>query len=79
MISFTTTSEQKLELYQIATQMSAAGLPADFIAAAVKRAEEYEGTFDLMILWRDENDSQERNETIADLEEAIEDGLKWLR
>ncbi|MGV3527192.1 MAG: helix-turn-helix domain-containing protein [Candidatus Sericytochromatia bacterium] len=74
MISFTTTSEQKLALYEIATQMHAVGLSADFIAAAVKRAEEYEGTFELMALWRDEADPDERAETLADIQEAIEDG-----
>lgn len=76
MMSFTTTSEQKLELYEIATKMRVAGLPADFIAAAVKRAEEYEGTFDLMAIWRDESDPAEREEAVADIQEAIEDGLE---
>lgn len=76
MISFTTTSEQKLELYEIATQMRAAGLSADFIAAAVKRAEAYEGTFDLMALWRDESDPTERDEALADIQEMINDGLE---
>jgi DNA-binding phage protein len=76
MISFTTTSEQKLERYEIATQMRAAGLSPDFIAAAVKRAEEYEGTFELMALWRDETDPNERSETLADIQEAIDDGLE---
>ena len=74
MTSFTTTSEQKLELYEIATHMRAAGLAADFIAAAVKRAEEYEGTFELMALWRDETDPVERDEALADIQEAIDDG-----
>lgn len=76
MISFTTTSDQKVQLYEIATQMSAAGLAADFIAAAVKRAEEYEGTFELMALWRDETDPSEREETLADIQEAIDDGME---
>lgn len=76
MMSFTTTSEQLLELYEIATQMRAAGLPADFITAAVKRAEEYEGTFELMALWRDETDPREREEALIDIQEAVDDGLE---
>ena len=72
-MSTITSSEQKLELYEIATRMRVAGLAADFITAAVKRAEEYEGTFDLMLLWRDETDPNERNEALADIQEALDE------
>lgn len=67
-------AESMLEIYSIATQMHAEGLNAEFINAAVNRAREYEGTFDLMLMWRDEQDPQERAATLADIQEAIDEG-----
>ena len=40
----------QLELFEIATEMNKNGLPADFIAAAVETATEFEGVYDLMKL-----------------------------
>jgi hypothetical protein len=77
MIPFTTTDDQRMELYQIAAEMAAAGLPSSFVVAAVKRAEAYEGTFDLMVLWReaahDPDGEEEREQIIADLQEMIDE------
>ena len=50
MTIFTTTDDQKAEVYQIATEMKKAFLPARFIAEAVTLASEYEGAYDLMKL-----------------------------
>jgi DNA-binding phage protein len=68
------TAENMLEIYGIATQMRAEGLNAEFINAAVNRAGEYEGTFDLMLMWRDEHDPEERAATLADIQDAIDEG-----
>jgi hypothetical protein len=77
MTPFTTTDKQKLELYGIASQMLAAGLPASFIVAAVRRAEEYEGSFDLLMLWRDvgrePDGEEEREQIVADIQELIDE------
>lgn len=77
MTPFTTTDEEKVELYGIGTEMRAAGLPATFIAAAVRRAEAYEGSFELMVLWReaaaDPDGEEEREQIIADLQELIDE------
>ena len=77
MTQFTTTAEQRVELFEIAMEMKAGGLPARFIAAAVERAQEYEGTYDLMLLWRDVRDDpdadEEREQIVADLQELIDE------
>lgn len=44
-----------------------------FVAAAVETAFEFEGVYDLMKMWRDERDTGERNEIIADIQELIND------
>ena len=75
---FTTTDDQKVELWAIASAMRAAGLSASFITAAIRRAEEYEGTFDLLALWRDSSDDTEgqaeREQIIADIQELLDEG-----
>jgi hypothetical protein len=62
-----------LELYAIAVAMGQAGLPEEFIAAAVETAFEFEGAYDLMVMWRDEDDPAERDEIVADLQDLVDD------
>lgn len=66
-------SSNDVELFEIAHQMKIALLPDNFISAAVKTALVYEGVADLLKLWRDEVDADERNEIIADIQDLIED------
>lgn len=73
MIPFTTTAEQKVEVYGVATTMKHAGLPDRFIQAAVEVASEYEGAYDLMVLWRDTDDEEARADIVHDLQEAIDE------
>ncbi|MBR8840718.1 MAG: hypothetical protein DSM106950_43800 [Stigonema ocellatum SAG 48.90 = DSM 106950] len=54
MIPFTTSPEQKIRVYKIATRMADAGLSVAFINDAVEMAEEYEGLHDLMVFWDEE-------------------------
>jgi len=68
---YKTTENQKIHLYQIATEMVKSGLSPSFIAKAVKVAEEYEGVYDLMAIWMDENFENEREEVLADIQELI--------
>lgn len=66
-------AEHQVELFEIGTKMNRAGLPADFVASAVRCAMDFEGVYDLMILWRDEKDKKERQEIIADIQDMIDD------
>ena len=68
---FKTTDSQKVKIYQIANEMRVAGLSDCFIAQAVKLAEIYEGAFDLMELWLDEDDLSEKEQILTDLQEEI--------
>lgn len=63
----------KVEIVEIGHQMNQAGLPKEFIAAAVSTAFEFEGVYDLLRMWADEGDEKEKNETIADIQEMIDD------
>jgi len=72
MIPFTTSPEQKIRVYKIATKMAEAGLSVGFINDAVEMAEEYEGLHDLMVLWDEETDIYTQDETIADIQEEID-------
>lgn len=63
----------KVEIVEIGHKMNQAGLPKEFIAAAVSTAFEFEGIYDLLKMWVDESDENERSETIADIQEMIDD------
>ncbi len=69
---FTTTSEQRVRVYEIAALMKAHGLPASFIADAVRMAEAYEGLYDLMALWDEEEDEVSRCDIVADIQEELD-------
>ncbi len=66
----------KVEIVEIGHQMNTAGLPKEFIAAAVSTAFEFEGVYDLLKMWSDESDTEERNETVADIQELIDDCIQ---
>lgn len=79
MIIYTTTPEQRVEVFQIAADMSKKGLSANFISGAVALASEYEGAYDLMKLWAEDSTSDdERSEICADLEDLIDEHLEQL-
>lgn len=59
-------------LFQIANQMTKAGLSDDFVAATIRTAMEYEGVEDLVKMWANEDDKNEREEIIADIQEMID-------
>lgn len=67
------TPHQQVGLFEIAHQMKEAHLPDEFIASAIRTALEFEGVADLVYLWANETDDQERNEIIADIQELIDD------
>ncbi|PIZ03380.1 MAG: hypothetical protein COY58_09450 [Gammaproteobacteria bacterium CG_4_10_14_0_8_um_filter_38_16] len=65
-------SEEQMHLFQIAFQMKSAELPSDFIVLAVKCALEFEGVADLLRMWEEESDEQERDEIVADIQDMID-------
>jgi DNA-binding phage protein len=73
MSTYRTSDEQKVRVYQIATEMHKAGLSASFITGAVKLAEYYEGAFDLLELWVTEKKQTERDQIISDIQDEIDD------
>lgn len=66
-------ARDQVEIYGIAALMKEGSLSDDFIAAAVKVALSYEGVADLLKLWRDESDSAEKKEIIADIQDMMDD------
>ena len=61
------------EAIEIGNQMIQAHLPKNFIVAAVKTAFEFEGVFNLMKMWAEESDQEEKDETIAEIQDLIDD------
>lgn len=69
--SYSIPSDQ-VKLFAIAVQMKKAGLADFFIVNAVQIALEFEGVADLIHLWAQEKDSEERDEIIADIQDMID-------
>ncbi len=69
---FVTSDDQKVRVYEIATQMKKLGLSSHFISLCVEQALDYEGTHDLMVLWAEAQNEVERNEVIADIQDEID-------
>ena len=67
------TPDNQMELFEIATQMKTAKLTSNFVSQAVQTAIEFEGVYDLMKIWAAETDPKEKNETIADIQDMIDD------
>lgn len=65
-------SYSRMPLFKIAEEMEEAKLPESFIEAAVRVGLDFEGVADLMILWRDEEDPEERSEIIADIQDMLD-------
>lgn len=63
----------KVELFEIAHQMKSAKFSDEFIADAIETALKYDGVSDLLLLWRDETDPNEKKEIIADIQDLIDD------
>jgi DNA-binding phage protein len=63
----------KVELIEIGSLMHKAKLPNSFIAAAVETAFAFEGVYDLMKMWAEESDKNERAEIVADIQDLIND------
>ena len=73
MSTFVTSDQQRVRVYQIASQMKNEGLSDSFIAGAVKLAEYYEGAYDLFELWASEEDKKEKDHIVSDLQDEIDE------
>jgi DNA-binding phage protein len=69
---FKTKPEDHIRIMEIATMMKQSGLSNEFVSLAATMAQEYEGTFDLMVLWTESSDQEEKDEIIADIQEEID-------
>lgn len=63
----------KIEIIDIGHEMKKAGLPNSFVVSAVKTAFEFEGVYDLLVLWSKETDAAERDAIVADIQEMIDE------
>lgn len=69
---FKTDPKAHVQIMEIATRMKHAGLSNQFISDTAKLAQEYEGAYDLIVLWAKEETEKGRNEIVADLQEEID-------
>lgn len=66
-------SDIQVEIIEIGHQMNQSGLPSQFTAAAVQTAFEFEGVYDLMKMWGEETDQEERDAIVADIQDLIDE------
>jgi DNA-binding phage protein len=67
------TADLVVHAAQVASKMKASGLPDTFIAGALKLSQESRGAYELMVMWQDAENSHERDEIIADIQELLDD------
>lgn len=65
-------SSERVKLFEIAIRMKKSGLSDIFIDNTVSTALEFEGVADLMNLWDNEKNAEDRNEIIADIQDMID-------
>ena len=70
---FSTTDEQCIHLATIIVAMKDAGLEHHFIASVDKLARIEHGVYALMAMWLDAENSEERDEILADLQDSLDD------
>jgi len=63
----------RVEIIEIGHEMKKTGLPNPFVAASVQTAFEFEGVYDLMKIWAEETDQEERDATVADIQEMVDE------
>ncbi len=73
MIPFKTTAEEIIRLSEIVVAMRDAGISREFIRGAHALATKDQGVFDLMQLWSTAETDDDRKETIADIQEIIDE------
>jgi hypothetical protein len=74
-VQYQTSSQHQVDLFEVATQMRREGLPDEFIADGVAAARNYAGVYDLMMMWAETVDEDERDELVADIQDMIDECL----
>lgn len=62
-----------LHVLDILNEMRRVGLESTFICSLMENCQRYEGIRDLMEMWFEETDPKERDKTIVDLQECLDD------
>lgn len=65
-------NNSQIVLFKIAIEMKGAGLADSFIVNSVRASLEFEGIADLMKLWWHEEDTQEKEQIIADIQDMLD-------
>lgn len=65
--------DYQMEMIEVGHKMKQEGLPPAFITAAVQTAFEFEGVYNLMKMWAEETDSEEKDETVAEIQNLVDD------
>lgn len=74
MMLFETSAAEKLQVYEIATEMKKdTTLSPEFITAAVDLALKDQGVFELLSLWIGSIDADEKAEIVSDIQEMIDE------
>jgi DNA-binding phage protein len=76
---FQTTPAQHVRAAEIATRMVARGLAIEFVSQALRLAADDQGAFELMELWAEARTRKDRDATLVDLQESIEEALEMPR
>ncbi len=66
-------AHEKMSLFSIVIEMRDKNLPEKFIAEAIQTGLEFEGVADLIKILAEEDDSKERDEIVADIQDLIID------
>jgi hypothetical protein len=72
-LPFRTTHEQIIRLAEIVTAMTSTGLDRRFVAAGFELARTDQGIFELMELWYEADSKADGEETLADLQDLIDE------
>lgn len=73
MTLFKTTPEQALNVARYALRMEAQQLPAEFIARVMDLARVDQGVYELLELWSETEDLNDRERLVADLQETVDE------
>lgn len=66
-----------LSLSKIERRMKGQGITVEFAKAAVSAAAYFDGVYDLLVLWLEETNTDEKSKVIADIQDALLDSGWW--
>jgi DNA-binding phage protein len=66
-------TDDESDIFRIGAEMVEAGYSVEFAKSAINLAVDFEGARELMRMWAEEEDDEERDEIVADLQQLIED------